>query len=778
MTDPSLGTKKKKITIAASVEGVEVAEKALIRLGFDSKSNFAKSQLLARTTVTKFFQREPIQLDSFKRICEVLKLSWREIALIPEQEQLGESHCSSSIDKQGVESTLTPYAQVSVIDKQTKKVKIEIRLTGHINSVDNLKFLEFVLREYSGDSIKITDIKEGSIRLFVEGSPEDIERLVSRINSGELKTVTGFPVEGVQVLSESLNDESAESDDKWRLVEQIVSQSLNMRHLGGIDLSDADLSSTDLRNADLSSADLSDADLSDANLSDANLSGANLSGAELFAADLRNANLRNANLSSADLSAANLSGADLSDANLNNTDLKNADLSYADLSYANLRNADLNNANLKNTNLRNADLFAADLRGVNINERTQIDSKWDLKNADQLLPITNKKAIFLRRLIHYRSIFIALLLLLGLGLSLIIQVTPYNKHDPMEAQLNLDLRNADLRNADLRNANLRNADLRNADLRNADLRNADLRNADLSYANLKDANLSYADLRDAKLEGVKINEKTQIDGKWRLVWEIVNQGAKGRDLSNANLSYANLSDANLSYANLKDADLSDANLKDANLKDANLSDADLSHAKLEGVKINEKTQIDGKWRLVWEIVNQGAKGRDLSNTDLSDAYLKYVNLRDLNLRGVNLSDADLNSANLSNANLSNADLKGVKINEKTQIDSKWRLIWEIVNQPVSSRVLNNANLSDANLSSANLKGADLSRANLRAANLDAANLRDADLSNADLSDAILDSTIVANAYFGSGKGLTKDMKEKLKQRGAIFGDRPPVRSPK
>jgi hypothetical protein len=69
MTDLSI-RKKKKITITASSEGVEIAQKALIRLGFDSKINFAKSQLLARSTVTKFFQCQPIQADSFKKICQ------------------------------------------------------------------------------------------------------------------------------------------------------------------------------------------------------------------------------------------------------------------------------------------------------------------------------------------------------------------------------------------------------------------------------------------------------------------------------------------------------------------------------------------------------------------------------------------------------------------------------------------------------------------------------------------------------------------------------------
>ncbi|MEB3181679.1 MAG: hypothetical protein VKL59_21995 [Nostocaceae cyanobacterium] len=64
--------KKQKITYIATPAGVEQAERALQRLGCESKIDFAKSQYLARNTVTKFFQRQPIQLDSFKRICEGL----------------------------------------------------------------------------------------------------------------------------------------------------------------------------------------------------------------------------------------------------------------------------------------------------------------------------------------------------------------------------------------------------------------------------------------------------------------------------------------------------------------------------------------------------------------------------------------------------------------------------------------------------------------------------------------------------------------------------------
>ena len=279
MTDPSQGRKKRKITIIASPIGVEIAENALIRLGFDSKSNFAKSQLLARNTVTKFFQREPIQPDSFKRICEALKLDWKEIAGITEEEQseqLEKKDCSSPDANEEVESVQTLRRQV--------KIKSVITLEGDINSVQNLKIkiIELILRENSGDTIEITHIKEGSIKLFIEGSPEDIERLVSRIKSGEIITISGFPVEDIQILSESSDDdESTEFDDKWRLVQEIISQPVEGRNLSGVDLSDADLSGANLRGADLSGANLRGADLSDADLRDADLRDADLSDANV-----------------------------------------------------------------------------------------------------------------------------------------------------------------------------------------------------------------------------------------------------------------------------------------------------------------------------------------------------------------------------------------------------------------------------------------------------------------------------------------------------------------
>ena len=380
MKNCSPGKKNKKLTIIASLNGIEKAEKALIRLGFESKSNLAKSQLIGRSTVTRFFQSKPIQLDSFKRICQALTLDWREIAGIAEENRskpLTRNDGSSSELLEGVEEGQAPRRKVTVIDKQSQTTKAVIVLEGDIDSVENLEFIQFILRTYSGDSINIIDIQSGSIRLIVEGSPEDIERLVSGLKSGELKNLSGFPVEDIIILSERLDDDqNNEFDQKWGLVEEIASGGAVGRDLRGADLSDADLSYANLIDADLSDTDLSDTDLSNTDLSRANLRGADLSGADLSRAHLSDAILSdtrlietiliNANLSCAQLSDTNLSRAHLSGANFTRSYLSGTNLSGTNLSRANLSGADLSRAYLSGAYLIDANLSGAILIGAEV----------------------------------------------------------------------------------------------------------------------------------------------------------------------------------------------------------------------------------------------------------------------------------------------------------------------------------------------------------------------------------------------------------------------------
>ncbi|MCW6053296.1 pentapeptide repeat-containing protein [Lyngbya sp. CCAP 1446/10] len=186
-----------------------------------------------------------------------------------------------------------------------------------INSISDPQRFEAMLKKHEVPTIQVIDIQEGSIKLIIEGCEEDIERLLIQIKSGELTELDGFPVEDVQILSESSEDDES-SEKKWRLVEEIVTNQITAgRDLNGADFSDADLRNVYLRGANLRDADLSGSDLSGSDLRNAYLRGANLRDTDLRDADLSGADLSGADLSGADLRGADLSGANLSDANLN-----------------------------------------------------------------------------------------------------------------------------------------------------------------------------------------------------------------------------------------------------------------------------------------------------------------------------------------------------------------------------------------------------------------------------------------------------------------------------
>ena len=330
MSDGSGGRRKKRLTLIASLEGLEKARRTLLRFEFESQSNFAESQLISRTTVNKFFTSKPIQLDSFKRICEKLKLEWQDIAGIAEESTNTDSkekqtNLSSSTEV-GVEPVTTLVRQITVSDESSQKIKAEIKLKGDIDSLQNIQLIASILREYGGNTIKIIDIQEGSIKLIVEGSQEDINRLLLQIELGELTEIDSFPIKSTQILNEDSEYEGS-SKEKWRLIEEIVNNPTTRRHLVNVDLSDADLSDADLSGANLIDINLIRTNLRGADLSGANLSGANLSDAYLRLTNLSGANLSGAYLIRADLSGANLSGADLSRADLSRTNVERAKFS-------------------------------------------------------------------------------------------------------------------------------------------------------------------------------------------------------------------------------------------------------------------------------------------------------------------------------------------------------------------------------------------------------------------------------------------------------------------
>ncbi|MBE9245384.1 pentapeptide repeat-containing protein [Microcystis aeruginosa LEGE 00239] len=205
-----------------------------------------------------------------------------------------------------------------------------------IDKINNL--IQTIARD---NTIKPIMKLKGSIRLFLEGSEDGLQRLADLHQSGELQALLNelksddIP-EIVVKKAEFTTD--AKVIEKAELIKAIREGTINKKTLQQVDLSGANLSWANLRGADLSKA----------NLRGAILWGANLSGANLSGADLRGAILWGANLSKADLSGANLIEADLRGAFLSEANLSEAFLSEAHLSWANLSGAILSGADVKN----------------------------------------------------------------------------------------------------------------------------------------------------------------------------------------------------------------------------------------------------------------------------------------------------------------------------------------------------------------------------------------------------------------------------------------------
>ena len=268
--------KRKRFLITASIKGVERAEDILKRRGFSSISAFAKAQLLGKSSVDKFLRRQPIQADTFIKICEGLEVKdWKELSeldpVLAQVEKVTQPQQLQGCLAQNSRQFRESFRQVTVLNP-IGEVKVELTFEGSIEAVtaDVQRLIEACMKNAGGDTIRITDIRPGSIKVTVQGSPRDIARLLDQINAGELTEVEGIPIQDGQILSaDFLADIGPQSNaKKWKLISDIVNNPKLARRLSGADLSDADLSDAILTSADLTNADLSGSDLSNADLRD------------------------------------------------------------------------------------------------------------------------------------------------------------------------------------------------------------------------------------------------------------------------------------------------------------------------------------------------------------------------------------------------------------------------------------------------------------------------------------------------------------------------------
>lgn len=160
MTTDKTDTKRKRLTITLSEKGKHKAELASRRMGLMTKSNLAEISFLSRSTVTKFFTSKPISLESFKRICDLLRLDPLEVAELEDKKPFESISLSLEREKE-LNVSEKPIRQVKVIDSDTEEIKVSIKLQGDLNSVASINLITTILKEHSGNKIEIIDISEG-----------------------------------------------------------------------------------------------------------------------------------------------------------------------------------------------------------------------------------------------------------------------------------------------------------------------------------------------------------------------------------------------------------------------------------------------------------------------------------------------------------------------------------------------------------------------------------------------------------------------------------------
>ncbi|MGD1713345.1 pentapeptide repeat-containing protein, partial [Dapis sp. BLCC M172] len=185
--------------------------------------------------------------------------------------------------------------------EEDEEYEISYIISGTAKRKDKttLKAIEKHLRGIlNAASLTIYDIDEGSMKLFFNGTQEDLEKLENSFKSGELTDIFDIPIEDVSFVEDNkqklaltiagnvsytdiakLKSALTGVEQKEILVQKIRS---NRKEFKILNLAKADLSGADLIGANLSGANLSGADLIGVNLIGANLSGANLSGADLI----------------------------------------------------------------------------------------------------------------------------------------------------------------------------------------------------------------------------------------------------------------------------------------------------------------------------------------------------------------------------------------------------------------------------------------------------------------------------------------------------------------
>jgi uncharacterized protein YjbI with pentapeptide repeats len=455
-----------------------------------------------------------------------------------------------------------------------------------------------------------------------------------------------------------------------------------------------------------------------------------LDGVDFSGIVLSNTKAAQMDLSGVRMNKARLDGVNFSDCIMQGVQFNDAYLHDVDFIEADLSGLQLANAKLEWLNFNRAKLHQSDWNGAMVTDA--ILNEAELFSAD----LTKT---FFERVKLYRT---------GLQPGVKISQAQWVDVDLTEAELDEAVLNGSrFVRARFQRTRLVKANLENVDLRGCDMTGASFRGAVLNGAKLQGSTLKNCDFSRCQLRGTEIDDKTTFDdgenNKWFRIWQLVNGKAP------FGLHITDLRDANLSNTQLRGRNFANCQMQGADLTGANLSDADLRNANLEcptgdPLDLEEKTI--------------------LREADLTNCNLTGVRMMNVILDGANLSNAVLSGAILTGASCKGTKFHQAKIDENTQIDPKWLIVWRLVNGAWGGQSLTNKNLSDADLSKADLSGVDCSGANFDRANLSQTSFRGCQMEGASFKEAMLDGADFTGAFDIS----TRELEQAKTSRGLIL----------
>lgn len=275
----------------------------------------------------------------------------------------------------------------------------------------------------------------------------------------------------------------------------------------------------------------------------------------------------------------------------------------------------------------------------------------------------------------------------------------------------------------------------------ADLFGASLFGASIRDASLRGANLSGTDLRSADLTGSDLTGGTLF----------------GTFADSATFDFGEMAGCDGAFGNFENGSFFGADLAGGDLSSAILIGGDFNFTSWSRVVMDANTIIDPKPKLIWQIVNRGAVNSNLMNLDLSLALFTNVNFHGAKMNFSDLSASSFQFGDLRGANFTSAvtrfiDLRDTLLDGTTTIDSKSRLVWQILNTPGAGRDFHGTNLTSVFLVGANLVGANLTNtlfttSILEQINFGAANLTRANLNNVDIFRGVLTNANLTQAQF-------------------------------